>query len=338
MRIFDRTRTAMRSAARRWAARLPAPVGQHVTPASLALHLSPVLPGERAGERERPEPEWDVLRRTVVEVVADQGPVPVHVLTVGRAPDAGAMGVIRLAHRLDCPVVVWTDGTGLTGAMAGELLDVGCEAVAVTVASLDNDVHQAVVGNSVVEATDALVALATARAERRAPVLLHLALPWSAGVEPEVRGVLGWADHLGLDSVTILPPVRGGGVGPLAEWSSILREGGVVGMGAAEERYLRALAAEDDGLPGIAREAADLRARIRPCPVVGTRIAVDASGAVFSCPFHPPMGTMTDSALSVWQADKTHREAVRSCTRRCRHPTLALGPGLPGRWRLRMQP
>jgi len=336
MRILDRTRTAMRSTVRRWAARLPASIGQYVTPSSLALHLSSILPGERNTGSSLPVPDWDLLCRTVVEVVADRGPVPAHVLTVGRAPDAGTLRVIRLAHRLDCPVVVWTDGTGLDGPMAGELLDVGCEAVAVTVASLDDDVHRAVVGNSVVEATDALVALATARANRGASVLLHLALPWSAGVEPEARGVLGWADQVGVDSVTILPPVRGGAVGPLAEWVDVLRDGGVVGMGPAEERYLRALAAEVDDLPGISRSAADLQARIRPCPVVGTRIAIDAAGAVFACPFHPPMGTMKDSALSVWEADTTHREAVRDCTRRCRHPTLALGPGLPGRWRLRL--
>ncbi|HCH61392.1 MAG: hypothetical protein CL927_03860 [Deltaproteobacteria bacterium] len=332
MRIIDRTRTAMLSTARRWAARLPPPVGQHLSPASLALHLSPVIPGECSANMEIATPDWSLLRQSIVEMVAERGAMPVQVFTVGRALDEGAFRIIRLAHRLDCPVVVWSDGTGLDSTSAAELVDVGCSAVAVTVASLDDDVQRAVVGNSVVEATDAIVALAAARADRGAPIRLHLALPWSAGVEPEVRGVIGWANQAGVDAVTILSPVRGGQVGPLEEWTEVLRDAGVENIGVESERYLRVLSNETGGQPGIPKASSPLRARLRPCPVVGTRIAIDAKGTVFSCPFHPPMGRMTDSILTVWQKDTSHRNAVQQCTRRCRHPTLALGPRLPGRW------
>ena len=146
--------------------------------------------------------------------------------------------------------------------------------------------------------------------------------------------MLGWADQIGVDSVAVLPPVRGGQVGPLGEWVGVLRDGGVVNMGPSSERYMQTLSEQADRLPGIPKADADPSARFRPCPVVGTRVAVDATGSVSSCPFHPPMGTMTDSVLAVWTDDSSHRETVRQCSRRCRHPALALGPGLPGRWSL----
>lgn len=336
MRLIDRTRTTLLSAARRWAARLPAPMGQRVRPASLGLHLSPVLPGERFDGGVVPEPDWSALRGAIVELVAGQGALPVDVLTAGRPLDAGALGLIRIAHRLDCPVTVWTDGVGLTGPGAGELLDVGCAAVAVTVASLDDAVQRSVVGNTVAEATDALVALVAARAERAARVRIHLALPWAGGVEEEVRGLVGWAHQVGVDAVVVVPPIRGGAVGPLGEWTETLRSLDVWGMGGPEERYLSVLAGQPGDLPGVPRGAADPKARFRPCPVVGTRIALDGAGTVFSCPFHPPVGPMGDSIREAWRVDTEHRAAVRGCTRRCRHPALALGPGLPGPLRLRM--
>jgi hypothetical protein len=340
MRLIDRTRTAVFSAARRWAARLPTPMGQRVGPASLALQLTPALPGERppsaAEEAARPEPRWSMLRQAIVEVVAVEGTLPVHLLTVGRPLDTGALSLIRLAHRLDCPVTVWTDGTGIDNAGAAALLDVGCAAVAVTVASLDDDVQKRVVGNGVAEATDALVALVAARAARSEAVQLHLALPWVAGVESEVRGVMGWAHQVGVDAVMVLPPIRGGSVGPLGEWVEVLRGAGAFGMERPEVRYLDALSQESGDLPGVPRREAHPMARFRPCPVVGTRLALDGQGTLFSCPFHPPMGTVTDSVMAVWETDNTHRQAVRSCTRRCRHPTLDLGPGLPAAWRLKL--
>jgi|GEM_PF-1919082 len=336
MRIIDRTRTSVLSAARRWAARLPTPIGQRVRPASLGIHLTPALPGERSPGGPHPTPEWSSLRAAIVELVADQGPLPVDILTAGRALDSNALELVRLAHRLDCPVTIWTDGEGLSGDGASALLDVGCAAVAVTVASLDDDIQQAVVGNGVAEATDALVALVAARAERGATVQVHLVLPWVAGVEAEVRGLVGWAHQVGVDAVVAVPPIRGGCVGPLADWPETLRSLGVWGIGSPEVRYLEALAQESGELPGVMRGEADPKARFRPCPVVGTRIGIDAAGTVSSCPFHPPMGPVGDSVRARWTTDTTHRAAVRGCSRRCRHPALALGPGLPGPLRLRM--
>lgn len=333
MRLIDRTRTTVLAAARRWAARLPTPVGQKVRPASLAFHLTPSLPGDATAPGAPAVPDWSVLRAVVIDVVADQGPLPVHVLTAGRAPDRGALELIRLAHRLDCPVTVWTDGTGFSADGAAALLDVGCAAVAVTVASLDDTVQRRTVGNSVADACDAVVALATARTARAATVRLHLVVPWVAGVEDEARGLVGWAHQVGVDAVTVVPPSRGGAVGPLGEWPETLRGLGVWGLGGAEVRYLEALSQEDGTEPGVARGAADPKARFRPCPVVGTRMAVDARGELFACPFHPRIGPVGGSVRAAWTADTDHRAAVRGCTRRCRHPALALGPGLPGPWR-----
>ncbi len=328
MRLIDQTRTHLMSAARRWAARLPAPMGQRVRPASLGLHLSPVLPGERPSAETMPTPSWSILRAAIVELVADQGPLPVDVLTVGRALDSGALGLVRMAHRLDCPVTVWTDGTGFDAAGAEALLGTGCTSVVVTVASLDDEIQRDVVGNGVTEATDAIVSLVAARDTRAAPTAVVLGLPWARRVEEEARGLVGWAQQAGVNDVVLLPPMQGGQVGPVAEWPEILSGLGVKGLSGADVRYLAALAGEDGGLPGVSRSAADPLARARPCPVVGTRAALDASGVLFSCPFHPPMGAVGDSICEVWKVDTDHRAAVRGCSRRCRHPALGLGPGL----------
>lgn len=328
MRLIDQTRTHLMSAARRWAARLPAPIGPRVRPASLGLHLSPVLPGERPSAEPMPTPSWPILRAAIVELVADQGPLPVDVLSVGRALDSGALGLVRLAHRLDCPVTLWTDGTGFDAAGAEALLGVGCASVVVTVASLDEEVQREVIGNGVAEATDAIVSLVAARDARAAATGVVLGLPWVRRVEEEARGLVGWAQQAGVDEVLLLPPMQGGQVGPMAEWPQILTRLGVHGLSGADVRYLTALAGEDGHLPGVSRAAADPLARARPCPVVGTRAALDASGVLFSCPFHPPMGSVGDSICEVWKADTEHRSAVRACNRRCRHPALALGPGL----------
>ena len=332
MRFIDRSQTAVSAAARRVAARLPGFVGQKIGPSALVMQLSPTIPGDRHDPSTPLEPpDWARLSNDLVDIVASRGTLPVAVSTVGRPLTQPGLKLVRLAHRLDCPVHVWTDGVGLDGEGALELLGVGLAGVTVLVGGLDDATQRATVGNTVSESTDALVALLAARQELAVSVRVELGLPWLAGVEGEVRGVVGWARQVGVDRVVLVPPTRGGGLAPVdSRWLETLSALGVHGVGSAERAFLKLLGQEDGAHPGVARSLAGRGARWRPCPVVGTRLYLSPEGALGSCPFLPPMDREAEPVVQVWATDREHREAVKSCTRRCRHPALALGAGLLG--------
>jgi len=332
MRFIDRSHTAVSAAARRWAARLPAIIGQKVGPSSVVVQLSPTIPGDRVDPAAASEPpDWSRLYNDLVDLVARRGTLPVAVSTVGRPLGRKALELVRLAHRLDCPVHVWTDGTGLGGSGAADLVEVGLSGVTVMVGGLDDATQEATVGNTAAEATDALVALLAARTETDSRLRIELGLPWLAGVESEARGVVGWAHQIGVDDVVLVPPSRGGGLAPLdGDWLQILGDLRVRGVGRAERDFLALLAQDNGALPGVDRGLAGRGARWRPCPVVGTRLTLGPDGSVGACPFLPPMRRDDGNVVDAWAADLEHRQAVRACGRRCRHPALALGPGLLG--------
>jgi len=332
MRFIDRSHTALSAISRRWAARLPSVVGQRVGPSAVVFQLSRTIPGDRVDASAKPEsPDWHRLRNDLVDLVAQRGTLPVAVSTVGRPLCRQSLELVRLAHRLDCPVHVWTDGAGLSGEGAGQLVDVGLSGVTVMVGGLDDATQSATVGNTATEATEALVALLAARAETGSRMRVELGLPWLAGVEGEARGVVGWAHQIGVDDVMLVPPSHGGGMAPVeGHWLQTLSDLGVRGVGRAERSFLALLAVEQGDLPGVARDSAGRGARWRPCPVVGTRMTLTPDGSVGACPFLPPMHREDSPVVEAWAADRSHREAVQACGRRCRHPALALGPGLLG--------
>ncbi len=326
MYLFDRTRTALRTSSRSLIARLPASVGRQAGPASLAIHASPWLPGDRVQSLGAPAHiDRSALRNALVDAVAALGPLPVRVFTLGRALDEHLRVLVRLAHRLECPVQVWTDGRGVTSEGAFGLVDAGADSVVVMVAGLDDDTQARIVGNSATEATDAVVALVAARADRDAPTRVCVGIPWRAGVESEVRGIVGWARQLGVDDILLVPPVRGGDVGPGGEWEDTLRTLGVRGADAATWLYLDQLRTQTEEAPGIPKADAPAGARFRPCPIVGARLAFSLEGAVACCPHKAPAGNISDGILHVWRHASEHRADVHGCARRCRHPALGLG-------------
>ena len=121
MRFIDRSQTAVAAAARRAAARLPGFIGRRIGPSALVVQLSPTIPGDRVDDSAHSEPvDWARLSNDLVDIVAHHGTLPVAVSTVGRPLSRAGLNLVRLAHRLDCPVHVWTDGTGLDGGGALE--------------------------------------------------------------------------------------------------------------------------------------------------------------------------------------------------------------------------
>lgn len=330
MRIIDRPRTRARAAIRRLAARLPRPLSGLVGPASVALQLSPTLPGEPV----RPEagaPNTAAMRRAVVDVVGAQGPVPVEVFTIGRALDAESLALVRFVHRLDCPVRVWTDGTGLDAATADALFLGGLDRIAILVAGLEDGVQEGVVGNAAESATDAVLTVLKVRQTRDTPVTVEVHVPWMMGVPEEARGVLGWARQAGVDRVAVLPPLHAAQVADTARLSELSRSG-LEGVRTAVVRQIDALRQASDGRPGVPRKMAPRGAGWRPCPVGTARLSVGPLGRLTACPFHPPGPVLgpDDAVLQVWREQlDDHRSAVHACTRRCRTPALDLGTPRP---------
>jgi MoaA/NifB/PqqE/SkfB family radical SAM enzyme len=294
-----------------------------VAPARLVLQIDDTdLPGTMGNSGEITIHAWHQLIAQVVEWI---GPVPVTIIATHSADDPLVDGLVRFAHRLECHTTLVTDGTGIDEDRADMLLDVGLSAVRVLVGGVSDGVQRQTVGNFAHEATRAVAALLGARRSRGAPLDVEIATPWVDGVTDELTAVVGWAKQAGADGFRVVAPYKASRLPADPELlDAVVDDAGTFCRNSAYSiDELHSMVAHQDGGPGIARSHTQRRGK---CPVGGQRLVVGARRAVYSCPFHAPIGVLGDELSEVWAQAGSHLDAISNCSRACVHTELAPQP------------
>jgi hypothetical protein len=319
MRKLEQSLIRTRSVLRRAWSRVHTTDPDLVAPARLVLQLDDTaLPGSMGTATPLSLAEWS---QTIAAVVARQGPLPVTVLATHSAGTDPVVELVRFAHRLECPTRLITDGSGIDAHRAGQFLDAGLGAVRVLVGGVSEAVQRVTVGNAATDATTAVAVLVAARAERDYPLDIEIDIPWVEGVTTELSAVVGWARQAGADGFRIVAPYRAHGLPADPELLDAIVDDaqGFCRNTATSIENLHSMVAHQDGAPGIARKR-------RRCPVAGQRVVIGAGRAVYSCPFHAPIGSLDGEFADVWAQSRTHIEAIASCNRACVHTELAPQP------------
>jgi len=326
MRKLEHAIADLRGALRRARARTGAKAPNRVTPARLVLRLDDAdLPGALGSGDELTLAGWFKL---LTSGVAWLGPLPVTVLAVREPTHPYLPELVRFAHRLECDTLLVTAGAGLGRAKAEELVDCGLQAARLLVGGMSEAVHRQIVGGELSDATGALAELRRAREDRGVALDLEIGIPWVDPVQTEVRAVIGWARQAGADGFRLMAPWRAERLPMDPELLDSLSDEPApfnrTPSAAIEE--LHAMAATQDGQPGIARGGLGYRRRSFPCPVGGQRLEVGAHGRLSCCPFKDPIGPVGDDLKVSWAAAGPHLQAIASCDRACGHPELAPRP------------
>jgi hypothetical protein len=249
----------------------------------------------------------------ITELVQWAGAMPVCV--VARAANPLMPDVVRFAHRLECPTSLRTTAAGLPRSRAEELLDRGLDELIIRVAGASDAVQQAVLGESALQALDALQGAVAARMGRGLPLRVVVEIPLTTTGAREVPALFAWARGNGADAVRIAAPFRGLEPGPdvaaALDFASTQRAP-FHATPADAVRQMRTLVAGDE--PGATRRGGR-------CPVGGTRVELRGDGAVLSCPFKAGAGS--GGLEQAWGGLADHRGSILACERSCVHPDLA---------------
>ena len=314
-----RTRGVLRRAWSRMASTDP----EMVAPARLVLQLDDTdLPGTMGNSEELTVHGWHQLIAQVVEWI---GPVPVTVIATHSAGDPLVDELVRFAHRMECHTTLVTDGTGIDEARAETIVDMGLSAVRILVGGVSDGVQKKTVGNFAHEATRAVAALLAARRSRGCDLDVEIMIPWVEGVTAELTAVVGWAKQAGVDGFQVVAPYKAARLpaDPESLDTVVDQAGSFCRNTTYSIEELHSMVAHQDGGPGLDRTHARRRGK---CPVGGQRIVIGARRAVYSCPFHAPIGVLGDELSAVWSEAGPHLEAISSCSRVCVHAELAPTP------------
>ena len=323
MRQLENNLIRARGILRRAWSRMATTDPELVAPARLVLRVDDVdLPGAIGTSGEMSQQDWNQLIAQVVEWV---GPVPVTVIATHSGGDPQVDALVRFAHRMGCHTKLITDGTGIDEARAEMLLDVGLAAVQILVGGVSDGIQRQTVGNSAQEATRAVAAFLNAKRERGSTLDIEIGIPWVDGVTAELKAVVGWAKQAGADGCRIVAPYKASGLPADPELLDSVVDS--VGEFCRNTSYnieeLHSMVAHQDGEPGLKRGRAHRRTK---CPVGGQRLVIGARRAVYSCPFHAPIGVLGDEIAEVWAHAGPHLEAISTCGRMCVHSELAPAP------------
>jgi len=326
MRQLQERMRETRAAIRRGWARLARANPELGAPARLVLRLDETdLPGSLG--------EGDPLQlrdyhQIIAQAVQWLGPIEVTVLAHHSGDHGLLVEIVHFAHRLDCPTMVVTDGTGIDSERAHALLDAGLSHIRVMVGGVSDTVHRAVVGNPGPEATRAVQDLVAVKREHGASLDIEVAIPWQGPVTEEVRAVAGWARQIGADGMRIMAPYTATNMPADPELlDAIVDEAGDFGRtlgGTLDE--IHAMVASQDDQPGLEHPQSPSRRRRWKCPVGGQRLVVTATGRMHCCPFKAPIGTWEGELREAFSQGAAHLDAIRSCERACAHVELAPAP------------
>jgi len=323
MRQLENNLIRARGVLRRAWSRLSTTDPELVAPARLVLRLDDTdLPGTIGNSDELSPDDWN---RLIAQVVEWLGPVPVTVIAHQSAHDPHVDTLVRFAHRMECHTTLVTNGTGIDEARAETLLDVGLSAVRVVMGGVSDGVQRKTVGNSAQEATRAVGALLAAKRSRATKLDVEIAIPWVEGATIELTAVVGWAKQAGVDGFRIVAPHKATGLPADPELLDQVVDAaeGFCRNTAYSIEELHSMVAHQDGGPGLGRDRAQRRWK---CPVGGQRLVIGARRAVYSCPFHEPIGVLGEEVTDVWAGAGRHLESISTCSRVCVHTDLAPEP------------
>ena len=314
-----RTRGVLRRAWSRFGVSRP----DLVAPARLVLQMDdPHLPHSFGSGEPLSIAEW---RDAIASVVRRWGPLPVTVLANRNASDGDAAAAVRFAHRLGCPTLLVTDGTGVTDALADELVGGGLDSVRITVGGVSDGIQLKTVGNTASQATGAVASFLGSRARVSESLDVEVAIPWVDGVTAELTAIIGWAHEAGVDGFRLVAPYRAASLPADPELLDNVIDAaqGFCRNGPTSIEELHAMVAHQDGEPGLARRHARRRFK---CPVGGQRIVVGRRRNVYSCPFHEPIGELQGDLDRLWSNGTDHFRRIAECKRACVHTQLAPEP------------
>ena len=320
MRQLENKLSQTRGILRRAWSRMGSTDPEMVAPSRLVLRLDDTdLPGSIGNSAEMTAHQWHQLIAQVVEWL---GPLPVTVIATHNADDPLVDALVRFAHRMECHTTLVTDGTGIDEDRAEVLLDVGLSAVRILVGGVSDGIQQKTVGNYAHEATRAVAALLGARRERGNALDVEVMIPWVEGVTVELTAIVGWAKQAGVDGFRVTAPYRAERLPADPELlDGVVDDAGSFCRNTAYSiDELHSMVAHQDGAPGIERGRTQRRGK---CPVGGQRLVVGARRAVYSCPFHAPVGVLGDELSELWPKAGPHLEAIANCSRACVHAELA---------------
>ncbi|MGB0641111.1 MAG: hypothetical protein ACPGTU_17370 [Myxococcota bacterium] len=297
-----------------------------VAPARLVLRLDDTdIPGSLGAGELLTIHQWN---QVIAQAVEQFGPLPVTVLAQHNTADERIAPLIRFAHRLECHTLLVTDGTGIDDAYAELLVDVGLASIRVLIGGVSDGIQAATVGNTAAEATGAVASLLSARTSRNSTMDIEVAIPWTGPVVMEISAIVGWARQAGVDGVRILAPLLATDLPADPELldKTIDSSGVFCRNSSVSVDEIHAMVAHQDGKPGLARNNAARRRKKSKCPVGGQRLVIGAAGNVYSCPFHPPIGELSEELRDTLALGRAHLEAIASCNRVCSHVELAPAP------------
>jgi MoaA/NifB/PqqE/SkfB family radical SAM enzyme len=326
MRQLEHQLRLTRAVLRRGWARLGRVDPELGAPSRLVIRLDEAdLPGSLGEGVELTVKDYD---QVLAQAVQWLGPVQLTVLATHSVDHPCLPGLVRFAHRLECPTLVVTDGSGLDEKRAEALLDAGLSHIRVMVGGVSDQIHRAVVGNSSSDATGAVAQLVSSRRARGRNLDIEVGIPWQGPVTEDLRAIVGWARQIGADGVRILAPYRAERMPANPELlDAVVDEAGdFCRTREAAIREIHAMVASQDGQPGVARSEVEGRRRRWKCPVGGQRLVITAVGRIHSCPFKAPIGRWEGELRDTFSGAGEHLNAVRSCGRACAHVELVPEP------------
>lgn len=279
-------------------------------PARLTLRLDDLdAPGVLPG----PVQSLAKWREEIIRVVEWTGALPTTV--IGRSENSQLGEVVRFAHRLECPTRLRTCARGLA-PRAEELVDAGLDEAWVRVAGVSEAAQQAVLGETLDDAKQALEALMQARGSRSARLDVFVEVPVDARSTPALRDLVTFARGLGVDGLRLAVPWQGG------PWDGPTRDA----LAWAESQKGGFFRTSPDAFGVLERMAGDGPGAARAggrCPVGSLHLELLPDGSARSCPFVGAAVPLGDVATEGWEAMAGDRDAIRRCGRHCAHPDLA---------------
>jgi len=326
MRQLEERLRLTRAAIRRSWARLSVVDPELGAPARVVIRLDDAdLPGCLGDGPVLGPNDYDQILAQAVQWL---GPIEVTILATHSADHSSLVRLVRFAHRLECPTMLVSDGTGIDKERAYDLLYAGLSHVRILVGGVSDQVHREVVGNSGIEATRAVQDLVQVKRQCGSGVDIEVGIPWQGPVTEEIRAVMGWARQIGADGMRILAPYRAENMPADPELLDAILDaaGPFARTSDAAVNEIHAMVATQDAEPGVSLAESPSRRKRWRCPVGGQRLVVTSRGRVHACPFKDPIGVWQGELRETFAGAREHLDAIRSCGRACAHAELAPEP------------
>ena len=148
------------------------------------------------------------MQKLIAETVAESKELPVVFWAIEQASDPLIPLLIRFAHRLECPTILYSDGSSITEQQIVSWFSNGLDTVIFGMAGISQQTHQNLMGNDIEEVTAAIALLAQLRLQHSSKTTIEIWMPWAGDSPSEAHAVWCWAMERGVDAFRIVVPKR----------------------------------------------------------------------------------------------------------------------------------